>query len=278
MSEDRPYLRPLREPTDWRAWIITILLIGSAGLYGWVQFYGLPFSDKPEQAPLPRVEPRPPAPAPAVRHPIAGPSPEAAASLPSLDQSDSMLRRGLSELLGRESFERFVTPDRLVRRIVATIDNLPRRAAPRRLMPVTAVPGSFAVEQSRGELAIAQGNYGRYDAFVSVAEAIDAGALARFYAQSYPLFQRAYEELGFGGRHFNDRVVEALDDLLAAPEPESPIRLERRRVLYEFADPELEALSAGRKMMLRMGPANAARLKKKLREIRQALVAPRPAG
>ena len=37
---------------------------------------------------------------------------------------------------------------------------------------------------------------------------------------------------------------------------------------YEFTNPEYESLSAGQKMMLRMGPEHERRLKAKLREIR----------
>jgi hypothetical protein len=46
-------------------------------------------------------------------------------------------------------------------------------------------------------------------------------------------------------------------------------------VFYEFADPALEAESAGRKLLLRMGPGNAARVKAKLREIRGRIAAKR---
>jgi hypothetical protein len=38
--------------------------------------------------------------------------------------------------------------------------------------------------------------------------------------------------------------------------------------MYEFADPALEARSAGQKIMIRMGSENAAIVKAKLREIR----------
>ena len=38
--------------------------------------------------------------------------------------------------------------------------------------------------------------------------------------------------------------------------------------MYQFADPKLEDLSAGQKLMLRMGPANAAIIKAKLHELR----------
>jgi len=55
--------------------------------------------------------------------------------------------------------------------------------------------------------------------------------------------------------------MEAIDDLLATPELDAPVKLLRPRVLYEFADPDLETRSAGQKILLRMGPENAARVK-----------------
>ncbi|MGQ0653783.1 MAG: DUF3014 domain-containing protein [Betaproteobacteria bacterium] len=47
----------------------------------------------------------------------------------------------------------------------------------------------------------------------------------------------------------------------------------RPKVLYEFVDPDLETRSAGQKIMLRMGAENAAKVKAKLREIRQEILA-----
>ena len=47
----------------------------------------------------------------------------------------------------------------------------------------------------------------------------------------------------------------------------------RPNVYYEFADPALESQSAGRKLLLRMGPGNAARVKAKLTEIRSRIAA-----
>ena len=73
-----------------------------------------------------------------------------------------------------------------------------------------------------------------------------------------------------------DRVVEVIDHLLATPEIEEPLRLIQPRVLYEFADPKLQKLSGGQKILLRMGPANLRKLKAKLRAIRDGLVAMKP--
>jgi hypothetical protein len=44
-------------------------------------------------------------------------------------------------------------------------------------------------------------------------------------------------------------------------------------VLYEFEDPQFEALSAGQKAMLRLGPENAQRVKAKLRALRAEIAA-----
>jgi hypothetical protein len=71
------------------------------------------------------------------------------------------------------------------------------------------------------------------------------------------LFEQAYRELGYPGRSFNDRLVEVIDDALAAPQPVTPLRVEAPSVMWRFADPTLEALSAGQKILLRMGVSNA---------------------
>ena len=63
---------------------------------------------------------------------------------------------------------------------------------------------------------------------------------------------------------------------MGAPEPVGPIELTRPNVLYTFADPTLEALPAGQKLLIRMGPDNAAVIKAKLRELRSIVTAGRP--
>jgi hypothetical protein len=107
--------------------------------------------------------------------------------------------------------------------------------------------------------------------YVRVLESLDSRVLVQRYVESYPLFQQAYAELGYPNRNFNDRLVEAIDDMLAAPEP-ATLELAQPRVLYEFADEDLQRRSAGQKIMMRMGADNARRVKAKLREIRGALV------
>ena len=47
------------------------------------------------------------------------------------------------------------------------------------------------------------------------------------------------------------------------------MELTREHVLFEYRDPELEALSSGQKMLIRMGNDNARRVKQVLRSVRE---------
>jgi len=66
-------------------------------------------------------------------------------------------------------------------------------------------------------------------------------------------------------------LIPIIDHLLATPDISEPIQLVQPKVLYQFADPELEKCSWGQKTLIRMGPANAAAVKTKLREIRASI-------
>lgn len=66
--------------------------------------------------------------------------------------------------------------------------------------------------------------------------------------------------------------MQVLDLLIATREQPGQLAVVQPKVFYEYADPALEALPSGQKILLRMGPDNAARTKAKLKEIR-ALVA-----
>lgn len=214
----------------------------------------------------PATEAAPHFPAPAPSGESVGP-----AALPALDASDAALANSLSSALGPKAFAQLLRPESLVRRIVATVDNLPRGAIAWRMSPVAPVGGLLATTGRDDTLAIAPANAARYAPLVRLVEKMDARRVVAVYAHYYPLFQQAYRELGYPQGHFNTRLVQVIDHLLEAPEPREPPKLVVRRVLAEFADPALESQSAGRKILLRMGPENAAVVKAKLRELRSAL-------
>jgi len=279
--DDRPpYLMrtPPRTRAIWWLALAVAVLAGAVGAY-YYYFVSTHMTEPAAVAPsAPPSEAAPAAPAasppPVISHPVEAPKAppgEIVAPLPSLRDSDTAAREALIGLLGAKSFANFFYADRIILRIVATVDNLPRKSAPARMMPVKPVAGRFAIVGAGDEAVISPGNAARYTPYVRIAQAIDARKLVAVYSRFYPLFQSAYRQLGYPNGYFNDRLVETIDDLLAAPEIKGSIKLAQPKVLYEYADPDLEERSAGQKIMMRIGSDNEAKIKAKLREIRHAL-------
>ena len=286
MNDPNPHIpRTSRTP----ALFITVIVLAVAlvaGYFGWQQF-------KPRPAPEPVVEPVASAPdatpvpllpsAPAIQHPIDPPALDAAvatASFPALADYDKLVGELLNDLLTRKNVLAFLQLDGFVRRAVATVDNLAREQAPARVWPVNPTPERFTVQRgSDGVETIHPDNQRRYTPLVQMIDAVDTAQAVALYRRLYPLFQQAYEELGFPGRYFNDRLVQVLDHLIATPVRTTPLHVTlvvvkgevpstRPWVRYEFADPALQSMSAGQKMLIRTGADNHQRLRAKLVDIR----------
>ena len=300
-DHDATDLRPA-PPRGAPAWIYAVLIACAAAAVAAWWFWlrpAVPVADLPP----PQVA-APPAPAPAQ----AASAPEPAASgplhrvdalapadaaLPPLAASDAHVAALLGELLGADRVARFLATEGFVRRVVATVDNFGRAQAPPRMWPVQPTPGRFEVLESPaagdgGVQVVAPGNPARYAGALALAEAVPLDAVVALYARLYPLFQQAYEELGYPGRYFNDRLVAVLDHLLLAPQVQGPLRVRllpvntavadpRPWVRYEFADPALQSLSSGQKILVRMGPEAAARAKALIRELRKRVATGVPA-
>jgi hypothetical protein len=193
---------------------------------------------------------------------------------PALDMSDATLIAGLGAVFGDGALSAYLEPNNVVRRIVATVDNLPRRSAPPAKWPLKPAAGALATTTTDGRTTIAEANAFRYAPYVRLLESVNTERLVALYQRHYALFQQAYRELGYPNGHFNDRVVEAIDVVMAAPSLDREPRLKQPKVFMEFADRDLEQLPAGQKIMLRIGSANATRVRAKLAEIRAAITDP----
>jgi hypothetical protein len=193
--------------------------------------------------------------------------------LPPLDQSDEYFEMALADLFGDPVRER-LADSRLIERIVATIDNLPRDQIAERIRPLGGVPGRFLAEGNpeQGQFVMDADNFQRYNSMVAMISQTDTADMVELYKRFYPLMQKAYTDLGYPDGYFNDRLVEVIDHLLATPQVDGPVKLTRPHVLYEYADPELEKLSSGQKALLRIGSENATVVKQKLREFREQII------
>ncbi|MGJ7506999.1 DUF3014 domain-containing protein [Variovorax sp. GT1P44] len=285
-ERDAAEFRPARESSVWMLVIVVVVILAAAFAW-WRWSLQKETASEPPVATMPQPQGAP-ADAPPPQPVVTGPQnpldalAEPDATLPPLNDADARVNAALNELLGKKGVGSFLQTDGFVRRVVATVDNLPRAQATTRVWPTNPTPNRFTVQGNGEAKTISPDNGNRYTPFVLFAESVDPGRAAALYAKLYPLFQQAYEELGYPGRYFNDRLVAVIDHLLQTPVPTGPVQVkltevkgemqsERPWVRYEFVDPELESLSAGQKILIRMGPVNERRMKAKLAEFRRQI-------
>lgn len=251
-------------------WIAILLVVG--GLAAWYYLKQPAPETHPSVVELPKVEAEPPAPV-EPRYPVEASEPEAvpeAEPLPPLAESDESVTEALLALFDSEALGAVLIREQVVSRMVATVDSLNSRELAPLVMPVQPPSGTF--QASEGEpLTISPDNHERYRPYVDLVAEADVEATVDFYRRHYPLFQQAYSELGYGDAYFNDRLVETIDHLLAAPQPEQPPVLVKPEAVYLYQDETLEALTAGQKILLRMGSEQAEVVREKLQELRQAI-------
>jgi len=205
--------------------------------------------------------------------------------LPDLDQSDAAVLAALKGL-NINGLVEMIIPQEILRKFVRAVDVLEEGKVVTEYRPVASPQGafvadSFNVKVSGGELGeqqeveqfrVSPKNYLRYTLFVQVISALDSDASITLYKRYYPLLNRAHQELGTGKGNFHSVLIRAIDKVLNAPDANGDMLLIHPKVYYEFADPALEKLPEAHKLMLRMGPDNAEKVKASLRNIRVKLL------
>ncbi|HET7329580.1 DUF3014 domain-containing protein [Dyella sp.] len=260
----------------WIAAIIIVLAVVAAGVY-LVQrgMHPAASENPPPSAPPSTAAQAPASSSSTIQHPIAqaaaGPAPASTAALPALVDSDASVREALASMVGSD-MGALLAPSQIISRVVATVDALPRQGMGNTtILPLRTPRGTMQLQTANGASVIAAANAERYAPYMTVLAKVDPHALVAWYKQNYPLFQQAYRELGYPRGYFNDRLITAIDDMLAAPDVHDPIAVTKEGARYHFVDPQLQSLSNGQKLMLRLGPENEAQLKAKLRMIRTLL-------
>lgn len=251
--------------------IAIVAVILALGYYGYS--VRLPPAERMSAAQvLPEPPPAPAEPQYPVPPPAAVDSPTLPA-LPALYESDADLLAALALLLEDDSLLALLVREHLIERFVASVDNLPNRRITANILPMRPLSGSLVVQDSEQGMILSAQNSERYRAPVKALTSLDPTALVHLYQRWYPLFQQAYRELGYPDGYFNDRLIEVIDHLLAAPEPDAAIALLAVNGRFQFADPAFESASIGHKALLRLGVASAAEVKAWLGGIKALLVA-----
>jgi len=265
-----------RSSLDRQVWTTVVILLAVLGgatayYYGWIPGRTPPAE---RSAPVPDVAAAPATETPAAAQSQATPSETPLEPLPVLADSDPAVRKTLAGLVGNTSLGRYLAPDDLIGRFVTTIDNLPESDVSLKIRVLQPLPGTVLTEGNPGDgrpMLLSEASFARYDALVQMLDAVSADQLDATYRRYYPLLQEAYVKLGYPDARFHDRMLAVIDHLLKTPRISGPIEVVRPKVLYELADPRLQRLSAGQKVLIRMGPRHKSIVEKKLRELRERL-------
>lgn len=205
--------------------------------------------------------------------------------LPDLNQSDAAVLAAL-KALNVNGLVEMIIPQEILRKFVRAVDIAEEGKVVSEYRPIASPQGAFVVDsfnvkvsggdlgeqQDAEQIRVSPKNYLRYTLFVQVVSALDSDASIGLYKRYYPLLNRAHQELGSGKGNFHSVLIRAIDKVLAAPDAGGDLLLIHAKVYYEFADPALEKLPEIHKLMLRMGPDNADKVKESLRNIRVKLL------
>jgi hypothetical protein len=269
-------------------WVVVIVALGAIGTLGY-----LLIADQADKSPrLPElltpaalqqsVPDAQPQERPVYDEPVQDTIPQ---PLPDLNDSDATVLAALKSLNINGLVEMMIPQD-MLRKFVRAVDVVEEGKIVRDYRPIaspqgTFVADTFSVKVSGGELGeqqeveqfrVSPKNYLRYTLFVQVLSGLESDAAITLYKRYYPLLNRAHQELGSNKGNFHSVLIRAIDKTLSAPDAHGDVLLVHPKIYYEFADPALEKLPEVHKLMLRMGPDNAEKVKISLRNIRAKLL------
>ena len=182
----------------------------------------------------------------------------------SLDRQAQLLREDLAVRLGPGQAE-MIVEQRLLERLVTTVNSLDGAPVPLRFRPLVHVPGLPRLVEDNDELRLPGTPDPRYRSYRALFDRLEAVEMAELFDRYEPALQNAWQALGEpSGQTFRQRSIEILEHLAEFELPDSRPALHQPKVLYEYIDPSLEQLSWGRKILVRIGPEHAPSVQRKL--------------
>ena len=194
--------------------------------------------------------------------------------LPNLNESDSFFRDRMEIMSSNTDLVRWLSVDDLLRRAASYLDGLSRGVILSKIIPLTQPTGSFTTHMDGETIWLNAGNYERYDITIEAIASIKMEALAQLFHIARPLIEISFSEMGYNARQMEGIILQAIDRVLSTPIIIEPIELTRESVLYQFADPDLEALMPLQKQVLRTGPENTQKLQQQALALKNALLNP----
>lgn len=227
---------------------------------------------QPEPEPEPVIEINEPEPEPEPAEPATQPEPvpEPEPVIPPLDDSDAEVRQRLLALDWRPGLASLFVTDEMLRSFAVQVDNIAQGQLAVEHALLQPLEQKFTVADQQ-KMQLDETSFKRYEPYIQLLESVEPAQLVQLFNRYEPLLQQAYAELGYPDQLFRNKVIAAIDELLATPEVAYPLELERPAVVYTFADPAIEQLPAAQKQMIRLGPDNQQRVRALLQQYRRLL-------
>lgn len=182
------------------------------------------------------------------------------------DVSDGTIKSLILALSPSNVLGHLLVDDGLLNRFVVFTDNLAQEELADNHQLLRQPTNKFRVYQQADKEWIDAASYRRYTVYSEALESISAEGLVNLYQDYKPEIQAIYDEISIGS-DFDDTLLAAIDHILDTPEIPVPVAVETESVMYQFADRQIENLSAPQKQLLRTGPENMRTIKAKLRDI-----------
>lgn len=264
---------------------LVLAILALAGIALWY-FFGTsqdeptaPASEIVPAAPVPAVpsEPAPDIPEPEPEPlPVATPSPEPNEPPPAppltLETSDEALREDLAPVFTADALAATLQSENLIERGTALVNAASQGLVLPKLFPLPPPEGKFTVREDGLRVYTNPESYRRYDHYAQAISAMDPTVLADTFHKFRPLLEQAYAALGYDAEDFDNALIRALDQVIAAPVLQSPALLEKDVTTYKYVDESLEALSPLAKQLMRMGPENQLLVQEQARALRKELL------
>jgi hypothetical protein len=194
--------------------------------------------------------------------------------LPPLDQTDPLVRELVTRLSSHPAVAAWLTTDGLILNFAVVTQRIADGESPTKELGALGPVPAFRPQTSREDLFVNPSSYRRYDRYAEAIAALDARGAARLYSTLEPRIVEAYRRMGRPTGEFDPVLERAIAEMLKVPVVHGEVELVPKGIVYAFADPRLEGLSAAQKHLLRMGPENVQRIQAKLREIADYLAIP----
>ena len=188
-----------------------------------------------------------------------------------LDISDQVVKAAVVSAVKSDTIRSLLVDDALLERFVINVSELANQGVTLKDSLLIPPSSKFKLYQQAGRWWIDDSSYQRYSPYLDALESLDVAELVEVYESYKPQLIQMYSEISRPNENLDASLLDAIDILLATPEPQLPLEVVVETVMYRFADSDIEALSSAQKQMIRLGPDNMRRFKTLLSDIKVEL-------